>query len=651
LIDLSELDPDADVAKIVPIIMKTGTPDQKRYLADFSSISPDQQKQLLDAAEMQEYYLDNFQFDINNKHYLDNSETGFYYEATYPLKQDFDIDDAGVTISARVTFQGGNSSNNIVFKRGKAEQIVTCVHTAVCNLPPERLAEMLKTYEENPGEFAIPIEEQSIRLPPEEHFVALKSYVDGIAQTGIANMLNASYYSSKLNPQTLPYGFNSAMQKQILAALKSLAPEATKSLIANHIIRLFEEVPSDWLESRIMFLDEIYNFKEIFLQNFETFESIYATSPSKIWLEWALTYPYTQDGILAYIATGGKEHIWDHLFSEAYLGPVMANILPLREGPGNRIYGRRWEAVAAILVNFSISLDFRMFMLLNAEWFVEQEAAEEGEETFSEFTQLLSKSEIPPAIVEKLLAPMSQSWEKLIEDNLRDRLFSQDSQIQLAAFTSPLLCAQVFEKIGKDALRMVGKGTRISILLRPTSPYWALIELARDPDEDIQVAVLSNPQLPVDLGKDLVRAASRRVKLGLYYRASRPAWLLEWLARDNDEEVQYTALTDLYLPTQTGSEIFTSASKRVKFAVLASPNRPTWAISQLIRDPDEEVQLAALVELQFPSEFDKLVVRNGRKSLKLSLLALINRPRWIIELLTQDPDQEVQISAWLRMPK
>ncbi|HMF30035.1 MAG TPA: hypothetical protein VKK79_01370 [Candidatus Lokiarchaeia archaeon] len=653
MIDLYELDINADVEKVFPAIMKHGSPGQKRYLAEFTTLSPEQHKQLLDAADSQDYYLENFHFDICDKHYLDNSESSFFYESTYPLKVDPALDAAGVTISARVTFSAGNSVNNIVFKRDKSEQIVSCVHTAVCNLPADRLAEMMSRLEENPGEYAIPVEEQQVKLPPEEHFVALNSYVDGIAQTGIANMLNASYYSEKLNPETLPFGFNSAMQKQILTVLKQLAPDATRSMIVNHIVRLFDEVPADWIESRMKFLDDIYNFKELFLENFEAFEAIYSKTPSRSLEEWALTYRNTHGSILPYIATGGKERNWPFLFPGSRSSQVMADILPLGDEQGNRIIGKRWEVIAAIVTKDYLPLPFRHFILTHAQWFIEQGPIEESDETFNLFVQLLSQSELPAAIVDPFIAVISLSWKKIFEESLRNRLRNPSEDVQLAALSDPLLAVPAFAYLRKDALNNSSKRMRLALLSRTACPAWVALELVRDPDEDVQLASLLSPQLPIELGKEFVRTSSQRVKLGLFHRPNRPGWLLEWLARDNDEEVQFSALIDPWLPQDIGIDAIKNANKRLKLALLNTQKRPVWVVAQLTRDADEDVQITALAELpsQNPTDQDKTTVHGASKHVKLDLLTRINRPRWIVELLSQDPDQEVQLIALSRMPR
>ena len=140
------------------------------------------------------------------------------WEQWYPLVNDPGLHVAGVEIGARVTPQPDKPSQlRIVFRAGKAEASVECVHVAVYagpleSLPPD--AELARSSEQHP-----------VTLAPEEHFFALNSYVAGIAEVGLGVM-----FAMAREAGNLPVGFNALMQQQVLKALARVAPAASLDL-------------------------------------------------------------------------------------------------------------------------------------------------------------------------------------------------------------------------------------------------------------------------------------------------------------------------------------------------------------------------------------------------------------------------------------
>jgi len=97
-----------------------------------------------------------------------------------------------------------------------------------------------------------------VALPPWEHFKALRSYVMGITNTGITNMISKSYTMG--DPEDLPFGFNAAMQKQVMDAINKTAPNAFNAMKVKVFEHLRETTPPDWLRSRFKILDKRFNF-------------------------------------------------------------------------------------------------------------------------------------------------------------------------------------------------------------------------------------------------------------------------------------------------------------------------------------------------------------------------------------------------------
>jgi GTPase SAR1 family protein len=134
--------------------------------------------------------------------------------------------------------------------------------------------------------------------------------VDGIASLGIHNIIGASYYSQEMNPETLPFGFNSAMQRQILKALRQLAPAGTRAIIRDVIIELAETVPPEWFDSRIGLLDQIYNFKDVVLTDPAVFEAVDSQTTSRNLRILAVHYPNTHPAIREILEQ--DEHIQEY---------------------------------------------------------------------------------------------------------------------------------------------------------------------------------------------------------------------------------------------------------------------------------------------------------------------------------------------------
>ncbi len=248
--------------------------------------------------EGRDYYIQVFGFDPDQAR-IKTRAGAFKYEQFFRLKADLELDRDGITIGARVEFKSPERpiKNRIVFRKGKVETQVSCVHTALFTLDAtealiasdEQLVDLAKCSER---------ETEPIKLPPEEHFVSLRSYVEGIAMLGIRNIIGASYYSEKINPETLPFGFNSAMQKQIITALHQLAPQATKAIVRDVLIELAQAVPEDWFDQRISLLDQIYNLKEIVLTDPAVFDAVDQAAHSDNLRRLAFLYPQTDHAIL-----------------------------------------------------------------------------------------------------------------------------------------------------------------------------------------------------------------------------------------------------------------------------------------------------------------------------------------------------------------
>ena len=100
-------------------------------------------------------------------------------------------------------------------------------------------------------------------LDIEEHFIALRSYVAGIAEMGLEDLLLASYHSEEINPETLPFGFNAAMHNQIAKCLAKVAPLQSYYILTDLYEELKASVPEDWLKPRIEMIHRMYGLTQL----------------------------------------------------------------------------------------------------------------------------------------------------------------------------------------------------------------------------------------------------------------------------------------------------------------------------------------------------------------------------------------------------
>ncbi|HMF34951.1 MAG TPA: hypothetical protein VKK79_26250, partial [Candidatus Lokiarchaeia archaeon] len=137
-----------------------------------------------------EYYRKTFGFDPDaDLTILEGPPRVFRYEASFPLANDFLLNRAGVEICARTEMDAYRIRNRIIFRRGEREAVVDCVHTAVSTLDPAMLLSETGDVDEERLEQVASTEQQQTRLPLAAHFASLKSYVAGIAELGIGNIL------------------------------------------------------------------------------------------------------------------------------------------------------------------------------------------------------------------------------------------------------------------------------------------------------------------------------------------------------------------------------------------------------------------------------------------------------------------------------
>ncbi|GAB4325032.1 MAG: hypothetical protein Kow0069_30940 [Promethearchaeota archaeon] len=200
------------------------------------------------------YYLDVHGFDpVADRIRLNRSGSKYRYEAEFKLNSDPALASAGVRVVARVDASPRSVKNRIAFRNDRAEATVDCVHTAVLtlaagSLPPsgEGIVELARSTEHAP-----------VKLPAEEHFASLKSYVGGMSEVGLGNLFRLSYHGPGFGGRRQPFGFNALMQRQVVAALQSVDPVAAEAFFTGLVLELVATVPEDALNEELRAFDEL----------------------------------------------------------------------------------------------------------------------------------------------------------------------------------------------------------------------------------------------------------------------------------------------------------------------------------------------------------------------------------------------------------
>ncbi|MHA1732965.1 MAG: hypothetical protein ACTSU5_13545 [Promethearchaeota archaeon] len=262
--------------------------------------------------EDREYYIEYHGFDPWEDRITPVPSHGvnYRYQVFFPLARDPDLQRAGIEIGARVDVDEKMAARNrIVFRKGGRETVVDCIHTAVCTLDVSEAFGNAGEAESRILEMARTTENRQVDLPPEEHFVSLKSYVAGIADLGIANIMGATYQSESINPETLPFGFNRFMQRQVMGALGELDSKATRTMVREFVLELVDSVPPDWLARRVKLLQEMYDIQSAIFSSPGAFEIVTSAIDTDEFKLLAAAYPNTHEDILLELVSEGSREV------------------------------------------------------------------------------------------------------------------------------------------------------------------------------------------------------------------------------------------------------------------------------------------------------------------------------------------------------
>ncbi len=189
----------------------------------------------------------------------------YHYEAGIPLENDPELQAAGVTVQVRVDVDvRGEIKNRVIFTRGDQSAEFRCVHTIVYAAPAHEVFDLsdkrfFDLSDERIEALARAPRGNRAILPPWEHFIALKSYVAGIAAAGFLDAINVLRGNGE-NHSSLPLlREDSEMFEFFRKTLFKVAANAMISRFMRNLGDLFESMPVQWLVEHWWTLSDNYN--------------------------------------------------------------------------------------------------------------------------------------------------------------------------------------------------------------------------------------------------------------------------------------------------------------------------------------------------------------------------------------------------------
>ncbi len=206
----------------------------------------------------------------------------YRYEAEVPFPNDLSFGKAGVQILARVdTDKTGRAHNSIVFRRETVEGVVRYTHTVAYTGSADEVAQLIEkptslatswwSMQENPRRDAI--------LPPWGNFVALRSFIAGLAEIGIVRILTAYYLPSREESEQetidiFPFGFNPEMQSQVIRALWRVAPATADAITWDIIAELMDNHSPAWWDSNVELIQKVFGVRRLACKSLPLFRLV-----------------------------------------------------------------------------------------------------------------------------------------------------------------------------------------------------------------------------------------------------------------------------------------------------------------------------------------------------------------------------------------
>ena len=183
---------------------------------------------------------ENFQHLLESSEITVNTENEKIFEKIYIPFKDEILKKAGLEFLTRTTFRMGNIQNEIGLRLGESWEFIDCIHIVIGKINVSDSGEML--YEHVHLETTA---KSQIKLTPEEHFFALKSFVEYLLERGIQESI-IDVLKLKENEQ-YNFGFNHLMAAQFIEILFELVPNESKDLFLYLLENFYSKFPNNFV--------------------------------------------------------------------------------------------------------------------------------------------------------------------------------------------------------------------------------------------------------------------------------------------------------------------------------------------------------------------------------------------------------------------
>jgi len=168
------------------------------------------------------------------KRKIDKEGKHFIYEHTYIPFNDTILRQSGIEFIARTEIKNNRIvSNKIVIKKHEKESLINCIHVVVGEISFDKEGHLQSK------EFSIESHpKQANLLGFEDHFFALKSYLEGILELGMINCLFKSI-EIELDGGASPIDFNHYFRIQLIKAFEEIDSEIVKEIVKISLERYY----------------------------------------------------------------------------------------------------------------------------------------------------------------------------------------------------------------------------------------------------------------------------------------------------------------------------------------------------------------------------------------------------------------------------
>ncbi|MHA1253575.1 MAG: hypothetical protein ACTSRP_26610 [Candidatus Helarchaeota archaeon] len=572
-------------------------------------------------------------------------------EKCYNLPNDPELKDT--EICATTKFVDGKVKNSITLKKCETGEKgkIRCVHTRVTRLSAEEFAP-ISSYEEAERLIRERVpelrEKKGLILKPEEHFIALNSYVEGIRERGLVEAIKDSLKSSA-GSNIAPW-FDPMLINQFLYALSDIGAE-----------KIIRKIGKDFIDYLYNAYSKIENGFEMSARRIGLYKKLEALTECcrdlDNFIKCSRLFPYNRE----------RDDIYGFCSSFSFTAaPVVHEMIKelLKVEDKSLLYAilRRYPDIEIEDLNkiFEIAFQTEHWMLLsnvvshpNAtedmirkaftvnDSFVHHNIADNENtpadvlrkiyEKYSglDFRKALARNpNTPKDILEELALDNFSLIPELVAKNpgtpteVLEILADNDSGIIIKRVIShPNITREILVKIAKKAIKLHradlavnlvestksprkvyemlaasnSRSIREAVAFSKRTPKDILMKLANDEFSSVREAVAMNKNSDSEILSILSNDYNRYVREEVARNPSTHPDVLRKLSNDREPRVRLTVAENPHTPIDVLEKLSTDQEDSVRYALLRNPNVPDSALIRLMDDDDYVIRNMAII--------------------------------------------------------